>query len=253
MREFGFKRQRIAKISNVDLFFTKNWNDQSAILEDEEARHCAKVFRYGPGQKILLTDGKGHKIQAEIQQITRNEVLCRTLQSEFVGTLRDYELNLLIAPTKKLQRMEWMIEKVVEIGVDRIGFVNTFHSERRKLKLDRLQRIALAAMKQSQKFVLPDIVDIRPINQWLDDDDSLLGEHKFIAHLTEDSKTLKELLPPKGRYSIMIGPEGDFSEREIKTARENDWQLCSLGNQRLRTETAALVAVSYTHFRNMNT
>lgn len=235
----------------MDLFFTENWDQQTAILTGDEARHCARVFRHGPGESILLTDGKGHRITAVIESISKNEVLCRTEKVEDVGSGRKYKLDLLIAPTKNLQRMEWLLEKSVEIGLDRIFFMKCFHSERKKIRVDRLERIALAAMKQSRQYILPEIHDIHPFQEMVEKTE-LSQQYKLVAHLSESSQKVNELLSPKGHYSFMIGPEGDFSEEEIGLALQNDWKICSLGDQRLRTETAALTAVNFASFINMD-
>jgi 16S rRNA (uracil1498-N3)-methyltransferase len=233
----------------VDLFLTYEWTKESAVLSGDEAKHCSRVFRHGPGEPILLTDGQGHRIEATISEVTKKEVYCRVDHVEKVGSQRPYQMDIAIAPTKNAQRMEWLVEKGVEIGLDRLFFIQSFHSERKKVRLDRMRRIALAALKQSQQFVLPEIHELQAFDEFVQKERE--GQ-KIMAHLSEESQAVEEVLQAKNHYIFLIGPEGDFSEEEIKLAQRNDWQLCSLGDRRLRTETAGLFALSFASFINMN-
>lgn len=141
--------------------------------------------------------------------------------------------------------MEWLLEKATEIGVEEISFLQCEHSERQRVKLDRWQRIVVSAMKQSRKTRLPILHDLQPLRQWMQQD---FAGQRFIAHLSESAQPLGRVLVPKGRVTLLVGPEGDFSEEEVRGAQQNGFQSVTLSPYRLRTETAALVAVEQCNF-----
>lgn len=209
-------------------------------LSEEESRHCIKVLRQKVGDKIEIVDGKGNWYEAKISKAheKRCEIIIINAQHE-VGKRR-FSIHLAIAPTKNADRMEWMIEKCTEIGIDEISFLETRYSERKVQKLERLEKIAISAMKQSGQAYLPKFNEMQKISTFLQQP---LADQKYIAHLEEgERKLLSKIAIPSGRYAILIGPEGDFSEDEIKLANKNGFISISLGQTRLRTETAGLVS-----------
>jgi 16S rRNA (uracil1498-N3)-methyltransferase len=162
-----------------------------------------------------------------------------------------------LAPTKNLDRIEWFVEKATEIGIDKITFFYTKHSERRNMKSERLQKIAVSAMKQSLQAYLPEIVEVGNFENFLAlsklETLTKLTTQKFIAHLPNDQvpeHLLKKALPGQS-YTVLIGPEGDFTAAEIGLTQQSGFQLVTLGNTRLRTETAALVACLSLHTANL--
>ena len=161
---------------------------------------------------------------------------------------KNYHIHLAVSPTKRPERIEWLVEKVVELGVGRVSFVDCDHSERHKLRIDRLQRKAISAMKQSLKATLPIIDDVIPLTEFfpLVDPEAT----RLLAHLNKDSKPLSQAIEPRAAYCILIGPEGDFSPEELEKASQAGFQQVTLGNSRLRTETAALTAVVGLHLFN---
>lgn len=215
-------------------------------LPEEEAGHCIRVLRLKEGDEILLSDGKGTFHDAVITGIDRKRCLVSVLRSESQQLLWRGNITLAMAPTKLMERNEWFIEKAVEIGVDRIVFLKTDHSEREVIRMDRVERIAVAAMKQSQKAFLPELVPMMPIGRFMS---SLSGQDKFIAHCEEgDKRHLADCVVPGNDVVTLIGPEGDFSPSEIDAAMKCGFRSVSLGRSRLRTETAAIVAL---HIMNL--
>jgi 16S rRNA (uracil1498-N3)-methyltransferase len=160
---------------------------------------------------------------------------------------RPYRIHLALAPTKNIDRTEWLLEKAVELGVDEVSFLLCAHSERKQLKLERLEKIALSAAKQSLKATIPLLHPLQPLSEWIKNQPA--DSQQFIAHLVEGEERLllQKALQPNGSYTILIGPEGDFSPEEIATALAAGFRPVSLGDSRLRTETAALVAVHLCH------
>jgi 16S rRNA (uracil1498-N3)-methyltransferase len=154
-----------------------------------------------------------------------------------------------VAPTKSPDRIEWFVEKAVEVGIERISFFFGQHSERRHLKLDRLEKIAIAAMKQSLQTYLPTLDEPVSFSELLKTGGE---EQRFIAHLPDNEPpvSLAQIAKPGGQYTVLIGPEGDFSTNEIQQALSAGFQMATLGTTRLRTETAALTACQYLNFLN---
>ena len=208
-------------------------------LDAEESRHCIKVLRKKQHDQIDIVDGKGTFYQAIITDTNPKETHFQIV-GEKIETPKAYRIHLAVAPTKRMERMEWMVEKATELGVDQIAFLECHNSERNKLRLDRLQRKAISAMKQSIKATLPTIEAIVPIEEFfmIDAPDA----HKLIANLSENAIPLSQAVTPEDSYQILIGPEGDFTPHELTTAGANGFQTVHLGPNRLRTETAAIAA-----------
>ena len=210
------------------------------LLTAEESRHCIKVLRHQAGDKITVVDGAGLCVEAEIDQ--PNPKACSfKVQAERQQEPSPFEVHIGIAPTKSLDRLEWFVEKCTEVGIQAIDFYISQNSERRKLKPDRLVRKAIAAMKQSGQAYLPEIKLHNKLSDLIDDKKHL-DEH-FIAYVDfTNPTTLTEAASRSTKSIVLIGPEGDFSEIELRLALESGYRKVSLGKTRLRTETAGLVA-----------
>ncbi len=218
------------------------------ILPEEESQHCVRVLRLKEGDKITITDGKGSLYIAILENAHAKHCLVNITEQHFQKPLWEYTIHIAIAPTKNMDRMEWFIEKATEIGVNTVTCLRCHHSERREIKLRRLNKIAVSAMKQSQKATLPQINEMIDFEKFISHN---FNELKMIAHCTEDHKQLiKEIYNPGGNALILIGPEGDFSNKEINDAILAGFSPIHLGKSRLRTETAALSACQTIHILN---
>ena len=212
---------------------------QNLCLNEEESRHAVKVLRLSAGDLLHAVDGKGGFYTCKIKSNQGKKCELSIVEEKQEFGKQDFYVHLIIAPTKNMDRMEWMLEKCVEIGIDEISFIQTRYSERKEIKTQRLEKIAIGAMKQSQKAYLPKINEMISWKEFLKK--SIAESQKMIAHLEEgDRKLIQNITKPKGNYAVLIGPEGDFSPDEIKQALEKGFQPVTLGNSRLRTETAGL-------------
>ncbi|MBO7100949.1 MAG: 16S rRNA (uracil(1498)-N(3))-methyltransferase [Bacteroidales bacterium] len=215
-------------------------------LDPEESRHAVRVLRMREGDELNVTDGRGNLYLCNI--VDADDRACSVDVAETLSTFHFplSTLHLAVAPTKNPSRMEWLVEKAVEIGVGEITLLQCDHSERSFLKTDRLEKLAVSAMKQSLHTVLPKINPTVKLSDWLNSQLSTLNSQlKFIAHCEADKPRtpLAAALKPGKDVVVLIGPEGDFSEEEIALALACGFQPVSLGPSRLRTETAALYAV----------
>jgi len=225
----------------MQLFYAPLIHEKRITLSEEESRHCVRVLRLGQGDTIHLTDGAGNLHTAKIVSAT-----ARKCEIEVVGTLseygkRSYSLTMGVAPTKNNDRFEWFLEKATEIGIDRIVPIECDRSERRVYKVERGNKVIESAMKQSLKAYHPRLEEMTAFKELVS---APFDGDKFIAHCEPgaEKKLLRDLVRADSSVLILIGPEGDFSVEEIRTARENGFREISLGASRLRTETAALVA-----------
>ena len=208
-------------------------------LSTEEAHHCLKVLRKSKGDEIDITDGEGTVYKARLTGTSVKSCTFEIVTSTVVKK-SDYRISIAISPTKSPERMEWFVEKAVEIGIDKITFFQAEHSERSHLNMDRLHKKAVSAMKQSERAFLPTLEEMKSYSKVIEASDTTF---KFIAH-NEDQNTLQilDLVKKNESYTVLIGPEGGFSENEIKESLKKGFVPVKLGNQRLRTETAGLVA-----------
>lgn len=215
-------------------------------LPDEEAGHCIRVLRMKEGDRIRLTDGKGAFYDAVISAVSGKRCMVHIESKEVQQPLWDGHLHIAVAPTKLMDRNEWFVEKAVEIGVDEITFIKSDHSERDVVKMERIEKIAVSAMKQSQKATLPVLNGMTTLRSLIEKG---FDGDKFIAHCEPGLKALlQDAVVPGHDSLVLIGPEGDFSPAEIEMALKAGFRPISLGPSRLRTETAALVAV---HIMNL--
>ncbi len=222
----------------MNLFYQPLLPDQ-LYLDEEESRHCVKVLRIRNGEAIRITDGRGSFYDAVITDASQKRCVF-AIREQIPEQPRDYHIHIAIAPTKNPDRLEWFVEKATELGVDRITFIRTEHSERVYLKKERLLRMAVSAMKQSLKPTLPDLSDLTDLPTLLEKCDE---QERFIAFVDESNPLHLKDCAVKGKsYLILIGPEGDFSKGELEMATGKGFVKVSLGGSRLRTETAGMAA-----------
>ncbi|MBN3584658.1 16S rRNA (uracil(1498)-N(3))-methyltransferase [Algoriphagus aestuarii] len=226
----------------MQLFFQENITPPIIHLEPEESKHLTRVLRKKQGDTVFVTNGKGELFECTIQEADQRKTTLSVLNTTLVPE-EDFHIHLVIAPTKSPDRMEWMIEKITEIGFHEITLIESMNSERSFLKTDRLNKKIIAACKQSLKFRIPTLHSSKKLNEVLDST-SFPDYQKFIAFVDDDHDFhLMDQAIPKGKYLILIGPEGDFDPKEIEKAISKNFIPVSLGKSRLRTETAGLAAV----------
>jgi len=216
--------------------------EKSQTLSEEESAHCVRVLRYSAGDEILITDGRGTTYTARITNPHPKHCDFEILSREKQEPHHHFHLHIAIAPTKNVERLEWAVEKCVEIGVDEITPLLCRFSERKQLRTDRLEKIILSAAEQSLTPYLPVLHELTPYDEFIKTQ-AERNQQCFIAHCYKDEKRfLKEEIEQGRDVLVLIGPEGDFSEKEVTDALALGFIPVSLGNSRLRTETAAVVA-----------
>ncbi|MCP4053167.1 MAG: 16S rRNA (uracil(1498)-N(3))-methyltransferase [Mesoflavibacter sp.] len=233
----------------MQLFYNSDISEQNNTFTfpKDESRHIVKVLRKKVGDTLYITNGKGFLFTAKITIADQKNCVVSIENSKFKKPT-DYQLHLAVAPTKMNDRYEWFLEKATEIGITSITPIFCDHSERKNVKLDRFEKILQSAMKQSLHLYLPTLNQPISFKDYINKDFS--GD-LFIAHCEEtDKKSLKSEIKPNTETTILIGPEGDFSVNEIETAIKNKFIPVTLGNTRLRTETAAIIACHSVAFIN---
>jgi len=223
-------------------------------LSEEESRHCIKVMRMGKGDAIFFTDGRGRMAEALIQQADFRRCTVQIMALTQRASPRPYHFHLAIAPTKNAERMEWLVEKCVEIGIDSLTFLQTENTERDHFNLGRMEKKAVAALKQSLQSWLPTLngpIELTKFLASLPDLAQVPTAQRFIAYADLDNpRTLFGNLSAGGEVCVLVGPEGDFSPQELNLALAAGFEKISLGPTRLRTETAGLVAGHTVALRN---
>ena len=230
----------------MQLFYAPEITLPLYTLSEEESKHCVRVLRMKRGDELHITDGRGNMYRCKV--VDDNAKRCTV---EVVHTTPNYEplayeLVMAVAPTKNIDRYEWFLEKATEVGISEVYPLECDHSERRQIKADREEKVITAAVKQSLKAYHPTLHDM---TRFRDVVTMPFEGQKFIAHCNDDlgeREYLGKLVEKGGRSLILIGPEGDFSEEEITFALNNGFKAISLGKERLRTETAALIATVIT-------
>ncbi|GAB2541743.1 16S rRNA (uracil(1498)-N(3))-methyltransferase [Spirosoma aerophilum] len=222
--------------------------EATQFLTEDDSRHAIKTLRLRAGDAITVTDGYGNQFAAVIHETDLRRCAFR-IKSVQKTLSRPFSIRICVAPTKNLDRIEWFVEKAVEVGIERISFFFGQHSERRVLKMERIEKIAISAMKQSLQSFLPTLDDAVPFGELLK---TIEEEQRFIAHLPSDQPpvNLAKQATESGQYVVLIGPEGDFADKEIQQAVRAGFHLVTLGQNRLRTETAALTACQILNFIN---
>lgn len=227
----------------MEVFFSDDICDGRVRLDAEESGHCVRVLRHRPGDEISVIDGRGTLYRCALEIADAKGAEARVIEAQPGFGAHPYHLTMAVCPTKNIDRYEWFVEKSTEIGVDVIAPVIGERSERRVLKTDRLRRLTLSAAKQSLKAAIPTVAEPQSVRDFIlaAPADAL----KLICYCFDDveRKQIQQLLPAK-EICILIGPEGDFSPEEAALARERGWVPVSLGDSRLRTETAAVVAAT---------
>lgn len=233
----------------MQLFYNPDINIDSSefSFDKEESKHISKVLRKKEGDILFVTNGLGNLFHSEIILASEKKCTVKITKTETQKPTEFYT-HIAVAPTKMNERFEWFLEKATEIGIHEITPIICDHSERKLIKTERFDKIIQSAMKQSNQFYLPKLNEPISFKDFINKkNDGVL----CIAHCEETNKTLlKEIARPKTKHTILIGPEGDFSTKEIELALKNDYIPISLGNTRLRTETAALVACHSIVFSN---
>lgn len=228
----------------MQLFYSTDIVDDSITLSDDEFRHCIKVLRRKEGDTISIIDGKGNLYTATIDSIAKHHCKAIITNITFFEPKLNNQLHVVLAPTKNTDRTEWAIEKMVEIGVNRISLIYCEHSERKIQKTERLKKIALSAAKQSLKYFMPIIDELVTFNDFIKGIENK-EQNLFIGYCETDETTY--ILQQQFTYNdtlVLIGPEGDFSPQEVEIAKNAGFTPISLGKSRLRTETAAMVATA---------
>jgi 16S rRNA (uracil1498-N3)-methyltransferase len=231
----------------MHLFYSTNISDNTISLDNEESKHLAKVLRLEMGDHVHVIDGKGTRYLCSILIAHQKATQLTILEKEVVN--ETYGIEIAAAPTKNLNRWEWFLEKTTEIGIDAIHPIVSFHSERKVLKKDRQERILVSAMKQSYKTKLPKLSELEKLKNFISRD---FAGRKFICHCYDElpKKSLNESFKKGEKALLLIGPEGDFSKEEVELAMKKGFEPIGLGESRLRTETAAIVACHTIHILN---
>ncbi|RKR11901.1 16S rRNA (uracil1498-N3)-methyltransferase [Flavobacterium sp. 90] len=235
----------------MQLFYNPDIDEttETFFFDKEESRHIIKVLRKKDSDILHVTNGLGLLFETEITLASDNKCIVEVLSIKKSPEPK-YRLHLAVAPTKMNDRFEWFLEKATEIGIQEITPIICDRSERKVINLERFEKIILSAMKQSNETYLPKLNEAISFKEFIKQQNEGL---QLIAHCEEtDKKSLKEVLKPNENVTLLIGPEGDFSEKEIALALENNFQPVMLGNTRLRTETAAVVACHSVVFFNEN-
>jgi len=223
----------------MHLFYSPNVTQELNVLGEQESWHCTRVLRLTDGGIIHVTDGLGNLYECLIIHADPKQCIVKVVSTMKEYLKQNYFLHIGIAPTKSMDRFEWFLEKAVEIGIDEITPVFCAHSERIKMKTDRLQKILISAMKQSLKAYLPKLNEPSDLKSLLLKD---LKGQKFIAYCESGEEDELQRVYRRGEDAvILIGPEGDFSSEEVSIAEKKEFIPISLGKSRLRTETAGIV------------
>jgi 16S rRNA (uracil1498-N3)-methyltransferase len=243
----------------MHLFYTPDITSPDYTLSEEESKHAVRVLRLGTGDKIRLIDGDGGWYEAEITNDNPKRCSVTIIDTKKEVGKRNWQLHIALAPTKNMDRLEWFVEKATETGIDTISLIDCQNSERTIVKAERIQKVIVAAAKQSLKAYLPKLNEMNSFKKFIAAAADFQGE-KFIAHCHPSiffgegpevrSPHLKALYTPEKNVMVLIGPEGDFTLDEVKLALDNGFKEISLGQSRLRTETAALYACTVVNILN---
>jgi 16S rRNA (uracil1498-N3)-methyltransferase len=221
-------------------FYCQNIQNDTIVLDEEESNHCFRVLRKKIGDVIKVIDGKGFEYEAKILDQDKKQAICTILQKK-VTQIYHPNHHIVIAPTKSGDRIEWFVEKAVEIGIGGIHFIETKRTERSKINMDRIKKIVISAMKQSKNNYLPILSGMVKFKEILSFN---FKGNKLIAHLNEQSININTIYPLLSQSVLMIGPEGDFTNEEVFLAKNAGFSEVSLGESVLRTETAGVFGLT---------
>jgi 16S rRNA (uracil1498-N3)-methyltransferase len=231
----------------VNLFYQPQLAQGILHLDPDESRHVIKVLRKKKDDRITITDGMGFFYEAVINHPDPRECTF-DIEKKIQAPQKNFTIHIGISPTKNADRIEWFVEKAVEFGIDEITLLECDHTERQHVKIDRLEKVAISAMKQSLKAKLP---TIHSLTSFRDLTQGAQAGEKYIAHVdSENPNQLKNLVNRGSSYLVLIGPEGDFSREELTLAERLGFKKISLGHSRLRTETAGLAACHILNLAN---
>lgn len=233
----------------MHVFYTPDINSDEYVLNEDESKHCTKVLRLSIGATIYLIDGRGGFYTAEIVAETKKHVNLKITTAQHGYNKRNHHLHIAVAPTKNMDRLEWFLEKATEIGIDEITPIICDRSERRIVKDERLIKVVTSAVKQSLQAYHPVVNPQVNLSDFFKQD---RDANKMIAHCIdgEPRQYINQVAKPHQKYIILIGPEGDFTPAEIEMALQSGYKPLTLGNTRLRTETAALEACFEVNYIN---
>jgi 16S rRNA (uracil1498-N3)-methyltransferase len=223
--------------------------ESTLCLPEADSGHAVRVLRMQPGDELQVVDGRGHRLLCRLLDNHSKHAAIEIVEREDIAPVWQNNITVMVAPTKNNDRMEWLVEKLVEIGINRIVPVRCARSERKEIKRERLEKIAVSAMKQSLKATLPEITEMMPIAEALRSFDA---PQKYMGYCDDnvERKLFAKQYQPNVDVIILIGPEGDFSPAEVQAAISAKYVPVTMGDNRLRTETAALVACDTCHIIN---
>ena len=233
-------------------YFKAQDNAGNALLVEDELGHCTRTLRKQVGDTLHLIDGKGNLFEGTLLSFDKKQAQVKIVKKLPSAAPRPFQLNLVVAPTKNIERIEWLLEKGIEMGLESYTSILCDRSERKNIRVDRLEKIALSAVKQSLNINMPNISELTPFAEFIKNAPS--GK-KLIAHCDNSSErfylpNVLANLKESENLTILIGPEGDFTPKEVNMALAAGFEPISLGNMRLRTETAALMATAMVSIRN---
>lgn len=224
----------------MNVFYLPDAQIGTVSFPEDESKHIVRVLRMREGDGFYVTDGKGNMYDAELIDAHPKRAAVILSNQRRGYDVRDFRVSIAIAPTKLNERTEWFLEKATEIGIDEVKLFSSYHSERRTVNLERFKKIVVSAMKQSVKSKMPQLDEMVSFDKLVRQD---FAGQKFIAWIDEDvNEQLCDLYKKGENALVLIGPEGDFSKEEVALAKDNGFIPVSLGDARLRTETAAVVA-----------
>ncbi len=221
----------------MELFYCNNIEGDKAFLDEQESVHCIRVLRHKADDELIFTDGNGKKYFSKIEIANAKRCVLK-IENRIEEKPRNFTLHIAIAPPKAIDRFEWFLEKATELGVEEITPLLSRYSERKHLNHERCEKILISSMKQSNRLYLPKLNEMISFQKFLEKDFNVT---KAIAHCEpSEKKTLQAILINTKSFLFLIGPEGDFSKEEIQQAVSKNFEHVSLGEKRLRTETAAV-------------
>lgn len=237
----------------MELFYSSDIDGSVVCLDQEESAHCVRVLRHRAGDEISVIDGRGNLYRCSLVTADAKAAVAHVLDVQRGFGAHPYRLTMAVCPTKNIDRYEWFVEKATEIGLDEVIPVIGDHSERKVVKTDRLKRIVLSAVKQSLKGAVPEVCEAVSVKEFIESvPDDVLKIICYCFDGEEKRVSIKDVLGADNRdIAVLIGPEGDFSAEEVSLALSRGWKPVHLGNSRLRTETAALTAVTAVYLANV--
>ena len=233
----------------MNWFYSEQIAGNLVNIEGEEAQHASKVLRLKIGGKIVVIDGSGGYYECEVLSTDKRKLVAQVLTKIDNYKKRPFSIHIAIAPTKNMSRFEWFLEKATEMGIDEISPIITKNSERKHIRPDRLQKILISATKQSQKATIPKLNSLVDLNTFLVQN---FNQEKYIAYCDYDNKHLIRQIDTGKDVLVLIGPEGDFNSTEIETILHKGFKPIGLGQERLRTETAGIMATAAIHLFHEN-